>query len=156
MEDMEEAQLLDNQMLDQHSDADYLLDHMEVIEDVDHKIALERHNSLIELEQNINDIGYIQTELAKFVYLQGESIDEVAENIETAERETSEGVTNLEQAAEYVKDKFIILRDISIVTAGGLLGAAGLFAGPLIGAGTIVAGVSAGGAAVAGIHKMSK
>ena len=123
--------------------------------DVDHKIALERHNSLLDLKKNIEDITFIQHELSKYVHRHGEKLDKLAQNIDTTEHNTSIAASNIEMAAEYARDKFIIARDVAIVLVGGVLGTVGLLAGPFIGTGTILAGVSAGGATVAGIHKIN-
>jgi len=124
--------------------------------DVDIEICHERHNSIIELERDMTDIAVIWSHLSEMIDIQGQDVDTVEKQIETTVKETSEGVSQLEQAAEYLKGKYVIVRDVSLVVGGGILGAAGLFLGPLVGVGTILAGVSAGGATVAGIHKYEK
>jgi hypothetical protein len=60
----------------------------------------------------------------------------------------------LEKARKYVKDRLIMVRDISIVVGGGILGTGGFLLGPIVGVGTVIAGGVAGGAVVTGLHKM--
>lgn len=126
-------------------------------EEIDKKILEElevRQESMRELEKDLIDLSAIWIQLADMLGTQGQSLMQVNKKVEKIENTTSEVITNLEKASSFVKDKFVIARDITIIASGAILGATGLFFGPLIGVGTIVAGVGAGSAAVAGIHKM--
>lgn len=76
--------------------------------------------------------------------------------IEDSMINTQEGTKSLRKAGEYIKDRAVILRDVALVVGGGVLGTAGFLLGPLVGIGTIVAGVAGGSAAVATIHKVEK
>ena len=124
-------------------------------DDIDRKIAQERNQSMADLTQVIDDIDEIWSILSSMIYGQGEEIDLVEENVDMAEINTAEGVVELEEAVSLIKDKFIIIRDLMLIMGGGLLGTAGFFLGPIAGIGAVAAGVSVGGAAVVGIHKIS-
>ena len=128
-------------------------------EDINQSIIEELHQSEIEmrkLEEDVTIISDIFGMLGKLVYRQGEAIQVVHNQVTNTENNTDQSVVNLEKAAEYAKDKFVIARDIAIVVGGSVLGLGGFFLGPFVGIGTVVAGASAGGAAVAGIHKSQK
>jgi hypothetical protein len=125
-------------------------------EEVDLKIMEETKKSVHELEKDLSDIAYIWTKLAEHIEEQGDNLEQVDKSIQTTEENIEMGNEHIHMAGEYIKNKFILIRDISIIASGGILGSAGLLAGPIIGLGTIVAGLSAAGAAVAGIHKLDK
>lgn len=113
----------------------------------------ENNESIREIETEVGLITEIFTMFSKLIHTQGETINEVDEKINVIETDVSIGTVNIIKASTYVKDKFVIARDVALVVGGGILGTAGLLLGPFIGIGTIVGGAAAGGAAVAGIHK---
>ena len=125
-------------------------------DEIDHRIVYERNKSIHEISQDVEHISEIMSDLSLLVQEQGEVIDTMEQQVENSVLATTEGTKSLERAALYIKDRGIILRDIAIVAAGGILGTTGFLLGPIIGVGTIIAGVAGGSAAVAGIHKVEK
>jgi outer membrane lipoprotein SlyB len=113
-------------------------------------------NEIKELEKEITMVAEIFAMIGKLVYTQGEHIDHISNNIETVEKNTAKGIEDLEKATIYNKSKLVIVRDLALVIGGGVVGLGGFFLGPIIGAGTVIAGMGAGGAAVAGIHKIQQ
>ena len=122
-------------------------------DEVDYHIAVERNQSIHEINRDIEDLAETWTMVSSLVEEQGENINIIENQIQNTVINTEQGVINLERANEYVKDKIIIIRDISIVVGGGILGAGGFLLGPLVGIGTVIAGSAAGGAVVTGLHK---
>lgn len=123
--------------------------------DVDQHIMAERTESIHDIQRNMLDLNSTWIFLSSMISDQGENIDIVEQQTVDAEENTTEGVIHLEKAVDLSKDRLIMIRNISLVVGGGILGAGGLFFGPLIGVGTIIAGGAAGGAAATGINKLS-
>ena len=122
-------------------------------EEIEQQIYLEKKQEMSLLEQDLSNLSEIWVHLAELLHDQGENIVRMQEQITHVEENTQKSVEYLGSAADYIKDKFVIARDISIVVAGGIIGATGLLFGPIIGTGTIVTGVTLGGATVAGIRR---
>ena len=123
---------------------------------INHNIINERNNSIHDLCNDISDMNESFIMLADMINDQGENLDTASNHIEMSELETTEGVNNLREASEFVKNKLIMIRNISLIVGGGILGASGFLFGPVIGIGTVIAGSAAGGATVAGLNKLSK
>ena len=123
--------------------------------DIDHHIIAERKQSIHDIHRDMIDLADSWGFLSSIINEQGDKINVIEKETEKVEANTTEGVSQLEKASILIKDRLIIFRDIALVVGGGLLGAGGLFLGPIIGFGTIIAGGAAGGAAAAGFHKIS-
>lgn len=123
--------------------------------DVNHRIIRERNESLHDLHAEITDISEIWSMLGSMIFEQGKNLDITEKRVEDAAVATEKGNINLEKAAEYVKNRLIIIRDMAIVIGGGVLGTTGFLLGPVIGIGTVFGGAAGGGAVVAGIHKVA-
>ena len=119
---------------------------------VDYLIWLETEESMQEITEDLEHIGYIWQKLASYIHDQGKSLESTDQKMETIESNVKEGTDQIEQAVNYAKDKLIIVRDISLVIGGGILGTLGLLGGPIVGAGTVVGGAAVGGAIVAKLH----
>jgi len=118
-------------------------------------IAKERDDSLYEIEKDMEGIKEIWKSLSVMVDEQGEEIDEGAKNIDDGVKNTEIATENLEEANNIVVNSLTKIRDVAIVVSGGLLGTIGFLLGPIVGIGTVAAGISAGGATVYGIHKIN-
>lgn len=125
-------------------------------DEVDQHIITERNQSIHEISRDMEDLADSWKLVSKLINEQGESLNMCSTNVDHTVVNTTVGLTSLEKAAEYAKNKFIIARDIGIVVGGGLLGAGGFLLGPVVGIGTVIAGGAAGGAVVTGLHKVSK
>ena len=123
---------------------------------VDYKIIKERNDSINNIYKDTVEISDISTMLSSMAHDQSDDINIINKQIDNTVIITKEGSDDLGKVVEYMKNKFIIFRDVAIVISGGILGANGFFLGPIVGVGTVVAGVAGGGAAVAGIHKTFK
>ncbi len=134
----------------------YELERSIVDDEINHKIALEQNESIHDLEQDMVHLSEMCANLSSMVGEQGETLDIPKNQIEQTLVDTEEGVKHLEKARTYIKSRLVMARDIAIIVGGGILGSAGFLLGPFVGIGTIVAGVAGGGAAVAGIHKVTR
>jgi len=121
--------------------------------DVQYRIAKERNESISDLHKDMTTISEISTMLGFMINEQGENLETISTQIEDTVINTEIGKKNLEKAAEYMKDGMVLIRDISIIIGGGVLGTTGFFLGPIVGIGTVVGGVAGGSAVVAGIHR---
>lgn len=124
-------------------------------EDVDLKIIIERNRDIEELSDETLMIADIMQNLSMMINDQGEKIEIVEHKIDQVSENIKEGLDGLKGASNYITDRIKIFRDVSIVVGGGILGTAGFLLGPIVGIGTVVAGIAGGSAAVAGIHKFS-
>ena len=123
-----------------------------VSDNVDELILKETNIDMKEITDDLEHISYIWEQLANYIYDQGITIDQINNDLETVENNVEEGTNQIEKAVMYAKDRLIIVRDISLVVGGGILGGLGFLAGPLVGAGTVLGGAAVGGAAVAKLH----
>ncbi len=132
------------------------IENLEDLGNVENNIIAERNDSIHDLHLSIVDMNDSWVMLADMVNDQRENLDIASNNIEISKLETDKGVNNLEEASVFVKDKLIMIRNISLIVGGGILGSSGFLLGPIIGVGTVIAGSAMGGAAVAGLNKLSK
>jgi len=65
--------------------------------------------------------------------------------LEQQERAIGKSVQDLNKSYNITKNKIESVRNVGLVVTGGIVGSIGLLLGPLIGSGTIIAGISAGG-----------
>lgn len=70
-------------------------------EDVDVQALVERERAIRQLESDIVDVNTIFKELATMVHEQGEMIDSIEANVETAQMRVEEGTNQLSTAASY-------------------------------------------------------
>lgn len=116
-------------------------------------IIRERNNEMKELLIEMELLNSSWSSISELIHFQSFSIDQASENIEEAVKDTEESKNSLAKSANYARDRIIMIRDIAIVTGGGVLGLSGFLLGPFIGLGTMAAGLAGGGATVAGLHK---
>jgi len=94
-------------------------------EDVDKSIILERNESIKDLCQEISQIRYLYEEFSMYVGEQGAKIDNLEASISDAAENVSEGVEQVESAAEiHVKNTQVFLKGAFIggaVTLGGII-----------------------------------
>ena len=131
-------------------------EYVEMVGDVDHRIIMERNESIRVLHQDMDIITDTWNYISSMIYDQGEQINIMEEHIEATEINTKSAAVNLEKSFDLIRDRLIIIRDIALIIGGGILGTGGFLLGPIIGVGTAVAGSAAGGAVAAGLHKISK
>jgi t-SNARE complex subunit (syntaxin) len=79
----------------------------------------ERHNDLIKLERNLEQVGKLMTELAALVHLQGEMIDNIYDNVSQAKKDVLTGEKFIGKSVENMKaarkKKCIILIIVLVV-----------------------------------------
>jgi hypothetical protein len=129
-------------------------EHSIVDDEIEYNIIAERNQSVNELHKEMENLSETWNLAARLIMDQGEHLDVAEINVEKSEKNTSESVKLLEKAREHVKDRIIMIRDISIVVGGGILGVSGFLLGPMVGISTVIAGSAAGGAVVTGLHKL--
>lgn len=125
-------------------------------DEVDEHIIAERNQSINEITRDMEDIADSWSLVSSLIDEQGESLNTCSTNLDNSEANTTAGLNSLIKTTEYVKDRFVMARDIGIVVGGGLLGVGGFLLGPVFGIGTVIAGGAAGGAVVTGLHKANK
>lgn len=125
-------------------------------DEVDKNIISERNQSIHEISQEVEELTNTWNLISKLIYDQGENLNVAENHVEMTEINTNEAVNNLKKAGDHMRDRLIVARDISIVIGGGVIGLPGFLLGPFVGIGTVIAGGAAGGAAVAGLHKLKK
>lgn len=137
-----------------YQESDYQEDENYSEDEIDHQILRERNEQIRELNEEILHIHEAFATLASMIETQGETLEVSTKNIQTAELETTQATQHLQKAANYQRNTLIMIRDVSLVVGGGVLGTVGFLLGPLVGIGTVIAGAAGGGAVVAGIHKV--
>lgn len=89
--------------------------------DVDMELMVEREESLRKLERDIVDVNQIFKDLGMMVHEQGEVIDSIEANVESASVNVEEGTEQLRQAKDYQsksrKKKCIIITILVIILA---------------------------------------
>lgn len=113
----------------------------------------ERNNEIKDLLTEMEMLNSSWSSISELIHFQGSFLDKASENIVKCEKDTEEIKNSLAKSVDYARDRIVMIRDIAIVTGGGILGLSGFLLGPLIGLGTMAAGLAGGGAAVAGLHK---
>jgi len=124
--------------------------------EINTEIIKERNNEMKELLIEMEILNSSWTSVSELIHFQSSSIDQASENIEKVVKDTEESKNSLEKSVGYARDRIIMIRDIAIVTGGGVLGLSGFLLGPFIGLGTMAAGLAGGGATVAGLHNSSR
>lgn len=91
------------------------------ISDIDLELMTEREESLQKLERDIVDVNQIFKDLGLLVHEQGDVIDSIEANVESASVDVEQGTEQLRQAREYQskarKKKCIIITIIVIILA---------------------------------------
>jgi len=118
-------------------------------------ILNERNEKLKELYVEMENLSQSWSAVSDLIHFQGESLNEIDGEMEKVVENTEQSKINLEKSVEHIRDRLIMVRDIAIVTGGGMLGITGFLLGPLVGIGTVVAGIAGGSAAVVGLHKVN-
>jgi archaellum component FlaC len=118
-------------------------------------ILKERNEELKELYVEMENLSQSWSAVSQLIHFQGESLNEIDEEMEKVVENTEAAKINLEKSVNHIRDRLIMVRDIAIVTGGGMLGITGFLLGPLVGMGTVVAGIAGGSAAVVGLHKVN-
>lgn len=122
--------------------------------EIDEKIINETNEQIGEINNDLITISEIWTTLSHMIKSQGDTLNIANNNVEMTDISISDTVIHLTKAKEYHSFPYLI-RDIALVVGGGVLGTVGFLLGPFVGVGTVIAGAAGGGAAVAGIHKLS-
>jgi len=118
-------------------------------------ILKERNEELKELYVEIETLSQSWIGVSELINFQGETLETVNCEMEKIVENTEESKISLEKSIAHVRDRLVMIRDIAIVTSGGIIGVTGFLLGPLVGIGTVVAGIAGGSAAVVGLHKVS-
>lgn len=118
-------------------------------------ILKERNEEMKELCLEMESLSESWLAVSNLIHFQGEKLDMIDEEIEKVVENTETAKISLEKSVSHVRDRLIMVRDIAIVTGGGILGVPGFLLGPLVGIGTVVAGIAGGSAAVVGLHKIN-
>lgn len=82
---------------------------LQLEEEVDVEELREREKSIRKIESDIVDVNQIFKDLATMVHAQGEVIDSIEANVETATIQVSEGATQIAKAREYQVSIFLII-----------------------------------------------
>lgn len=109
-------------------------------------ILKERNNEIIQLETDIELLAEIQKDLALLVDTQGESIEQIAANMENIEITVNEGTENLKKASithKKTNKLFIgsLLTAAGVAIGGSLVAIASPLAGGIIAGSGIISGV---------------
>ena len=118
-------------------------------------ILTERNEELKELYLEMENLSQSWSAVSQLIHFQGESLNQIDEEMEKVVENTEKSKISLEKSIGHIRDRLIMVRDIAIVTGGGMLGVPGFLLGPLVGIGTVVAGIAGGSAAVVGLHKVN-
>lgn len=112
----------------------------------------ERNKEIKELMTEMEILSSSWSSISELIHFQGQSLDILDQEMEKVKENTEKGKISLEKSVDYVSNRLIVVRDVSIVVGTGLLGMTGFLLGPLVGIGTLAAGIAGGSVAVAGLH----
>lgn len=99
--------------------------------DMDQEIVSETNQKLLKLQQDLAELYEVEKLVNELVGEQGEKIEEVAENVETAEYHVEDGVEDIVKVTELKRSNFInslLLKDGVPLGAGAVVGTTGFFA----------------------------
>lgn len=78
-------------------------------EEVDLEELREREKSIRKIESDIVDVNQIFKDLATMIHAQGEVIDSIESNVESATIQVQEGATQIAKARDYQVSRFLLL-----------------------------------------------
>lgn len=122
--------------------------------DIDEIIIKERNKSILEISQELEHVVDTYNIISTMIDNQKDNININLNKVENIEITINEATIDLEKSVDHDYKRLIMIRDISIVAGGGILGLSGFILGPIIGVGTIVGGMILGGVMVIGINKI--
>lgn len=114
-------------------------------------ILQERAEEMKELAQDIEELFEISRILGKMIHQQGENIDVIDNNIQSAVMDLEFTVVSLENSNEYAQKLRRNVKNAAIVIGSSALGAFGFLGGPIIGIAAMISGGMTGfGLVIAG------
>ena len=103
-------------------------------------ILEERAEEMKELAQDIEELSEISRILGKMIYQQGENIDVIDNNIQSAVMDLEFTIISLEKSNEYAIKLRRNVKNAAIVIGSSALGAFGFIGGPIIGIAAMISG----------------
>jgi hypothetical protein len=124
-------------------------------DEIEKQIAIELNQEMHEVSNDVGMLYVLYHECQNLIFGQGESLDEVEENLTKSLVNVQEGTAHLEKADQYQKHSRGKVFDICMLAGGTGLGALGFVLGGFwIGIPTIIAGVGLSGGIVLARNKL--